>query len=77
MLKLPTPFRKQGDQLCNDGNTTVFFDAYTECQMKSYAKAALRQATKECELAAQCFDANGAAFQAQKNILSLIKSYSE
>ena len=75
MLKLPTPFRKQGDQLCNDGNTTVFFDAYTESQMKSYAVEVLRQAARECELAAQCFDANGAAFQAQKNILQMIKSY--
>ena len=28
MLKLPKPFRKQGQQLCSDGNTTVFFDAY-------------------------------------------------
>lgn len=28
MLKLPQPFRKQGQQLCSDGNTAVFFDAY-------------------------------------------------
>lgn len=28
MLKLPKPFRKQGQQLCSDGNTAVFFDAY-------------------------------------------------
>lgn len=33
MLKLPQPFRKQGQQLCSDGNTTVFFDAYNVDQM--------------------------------------------
>ena len=33
MLKLPQPFRKQGQQLCSDGNTTVFFDAYNVNQM--------------------------------------------
>lgn len=33
MLKLPEPFRKQGQQLCNDGNTKLFFDAYNSAQM--------------------------------------------
>ena len=75
MLKLPIPFRKQGQQIAYDGCEIAQADYYTEEQMKSYAAAVLRQAAKECELAAQCFDANGAAFQAQKNILQMIKSY--
>ena len=44
MIKLPEPFRKQGQQLCNDGNTTVFFDAYTEAQLKQAVRDALELA---------------------------------
>ena len=75
MLKLPTPFRKQGQQIAYDGCEIAQADYYTEEQMKSYAVAVLRQAAKECEEAAKSYEANGAAFLAQKYILQMIKSY--
>lgn len=49
MIKLPEPFRKQGQQLCNDGNTTVFFDAYNKDQLKQAVRDALNLAADTCE----------------------------
>lgn len=43
------PFRKQGQQLCNDGNTTVFFDAYNKAQLKQAVRDALNLAADTCE----------------------------
>ena len=62
MIKLPEPFRKQGQQLCNDGNTTVFFDAYNKDQLKQ----AVRDAVEACARVADCRDlpATSAAIRA-------------
>ncbi len=49
MIKWPEPFRKQGQQLCNDGNTTVFFDAYNKDQLKQAVRDAYEDAAKACE----------------------------
>ena len=49
MIKLPKPFRKQGQQLCNDGNTTVFFDAYNKAQLKRAVRDVLEEAAKHLE----------------------------
>ena len=49
MIKLPKPFRKQGQQLCNDGNTDMFFDAYTEAQLKQAISDVLQVAKSRIE----------------------------
>ena len=53
MIKWPEPFRKQGQQLCNDGNTTVFFDAYNKAQLKQAVRDALEEAAKRCKAEAE------------------------
>lgn len=60
------PFRKQGQQLCNDGNTTVFFDAYNKDQLKQ----AVRDFGEQC---AQLVFLSGSAEQAEMRICALIK----
>ena len=59
MIKLPEPFRKQGQQLCNDGNTTVFFDAYTEAQLKQAVRDAYEEAAKACQKLEVAIDGGG------------------
>ena len=54
MLKLPQPFRKQGQQLCSDGNTTVFFDAYNVDQMHDAYQQGLAAQPEPCENAERC-----------------------
>ena len=71
MIKLPEPFRKQGQQLCNDGNTTVFFDAYTEAQLKQAVRDAIEEVAKRVEVQRNDVPANGFEFAAA--IRALIK----
>ena len=53
MIKLPEPFRKQGQQLCNDGNTTVFFDAYNKDQLKQAVRDFGEQCAQACAAEAE------------------------
>lgn len=36
---LPTPLRKSGQQMSNDGNDKAFFDCYSNEQMTAYGQA--------------------------------------
>ena len=53
MIKWPEPFRKQGQQLCNDGNTTVFFDAYNKDQLKQAVRDFGEQCAHACAAEAE------------------------
>lgn len=76
MIKWPEPFRKQGQQLCNDGNTTVFFDAYNKDQLKQAVRDALEEAanalTKLITMAPTSTEAIAIAL-AQETVRALIK----
>ena len=51
MIKLPVPFRKQGQQIAADGDTKVFCDLFSKEQMRQAIRDAYEDAAKVCEAA--------------------------
>jgi hypothetical protein len=74
MLKLPKPFREQGQQIGPDGYTKAICDYYTSEQMLQFRCDALEEAVMLCRSLAitDCADSNITRHECADAIRALI-----